>query len=198
VTAWLVAVAVAAVAAIVAVAAAVSARRRAATREARRVEELRRLAERLEASLAELRPQRPRTAETASGAATSPAPLVADRLPGRAALLEAVGREVAEARSTGERLTAVVVRVADETSPARLADAIRVAAGRPAYAVGPGAAAFTLPTLGRAEGLGVLARIESATPSSGHAVEWATHESAAELVTRLLESRPRSPGDRTR
>ncbi len=67
-----------------------------------------------------------------------------------------------------------------------LADAVREVAGRPAYAVGPAASAFTLPGLGRADGLGTLARIESRLPSTGRAVEWRPGETAVELVARLL------------
>jgi hypothetical protein len=170
-----------------------SARRRAASREARRVEELGRLAERLEASLGAFRTRPPRPPVPVPQ--IHPAPLVAGRLPGRAALLEALTTDVERARSRGARLTAVVVRAEGETSPPELVDAIREAAGRPAYAVGPGVAAFTLPDLGRASGLGVLARIESTTPATGRAVEWAPRESAVELVARLLESPPsQEPG----
>jgi hypothetical protein len=182
---WLVALAACVI--LVGVGSGVVARRRAAAREVRRVQELGRLAERLEASLGELRP--PRRAQDAP-AATSPdrsAPLVAGRLPGRAALLEAVAADVERARSRRERLTAVVVRAADGTASAVLADAVRSATGRRAYAVGPSAAAFTLPGAGRAAGLGALARIESATSAAGHAVEWEPDETAVELVTRLLE-----------
>jgi hypothetical protein len=191
VTAWLVALAAGAV--LVAVLFAVlSARRHATAGEARRVEELGRLAERLEASLGELCPPPPwRPPGSATG---SRAPLVADRLPGRTALLDEVSGDVDHARSTGERLTAVLVRVAEESTPPELVDAIREVAGRPVFAVGPGAAAFTLPAVGRAGGLGVLARIESVTASSGRAVEWSPDESAIELVARLLENTSRGDG----
>jgi hypothetical protein len=163
-----------------------SARRRAASREARRVEELGRLAERLEASLGAFRAPLP--SPPAPVPQIHPAPLVAGRLPGRAALLEALTTDVERARSRGARLTAVVVRAEGGTSPPELVDAIREAAARPAYAVGPGVAAFTLPDLGRASGLGVLARIESTTTATGRAVEWDPRESAVELVARLLEN----------
>jgi hypothetical protein len=184
--------ALAAGAILVAVVLALSARRRAAAREARRIEELGRLAERLQVSLGELRP--PSTAPTASDTATRGTPLVAGRLPGRTALLEAVTSDVQRAQESHARLTAVVVRAAGETTPPRLVDTIRAIAGRPAYAVGPGIAAFTLPELGRAAGLGVLARIEAVTASSGHAIEWDPRETAVELVARLLETAPRSIG----
>ena len=185
---WL--LALAAGATLGAVALGLSARHRAAALEARRVAELGRLAERLEASLGELRP--PPAEPVATERATDTATLVAGRLPGRTALLEAVTGDVHRAQSSRARLTAVVARAEGETTPARLVDAIRVVVGRPAYAVGPGVAAFTLPDLGRAAGLGVLAQIESMTASTGHAVEWDPRESAIELVARLLASPPRS------
>jgi hypothetical protein len=187
---WL--LALAAGATLVAVALGLSARHRAGAREARRVTELGRLAERLEASLGELRPPPAEPATTRP--ATDSTTLVAGRLPGRTALLEAVTGDVRQAQSSGARLTAVVVRAEGETTSPQLVDAIRAVAGRPAYALGPGVAAFTLPDLGRAAGLGVLARIESMTASTGHAVEWNPRESTVELVARLLESLPRSAG----
>ena len=77
-------------AALVLVLIAVTIRRRAIVREARRVQELAHLAERLELSLAQLHPPEfPPIAASAPEAGTM-APLVADRLPGRAAFLEAV------------------------------------------------------------------------------------------------------------
>jgi hypothetical protein len=188
---WLAALAAGVI--VICVAAATAARRRAAAREARRVEELGRLAERLERSLGEFRtPQRQPAGETPTPTDRRP-PLVAERLPGRAALLEAVAADVEHARSGRARLTAVVVRAADGTASAGLADAVRSVTGRRAYAVGPSAAAFTLPGLGRADGLGALARIEAVTRAAGHAVEWAPEETAVELVARLLEAAP-APG----
>jgi hypothetical protein len=189
VTVWPAALAVGVI--VAAIAAGMAARRRAAAREARRVEELGRLAERLERSLGELRPRAPRPPEGETLAAPDRrAPLVAERLPGRAALLEAVAADVERARSGRARLTAVLVRAADGTAPADLADAVRSVTGRRAYAVGPSAAAFTLPGCGRADGLGALARIEAATRAAGHAVEWSPDETAVELVARLLEPAP--------
>jgi hypothetical protein len=167
------------------VAAAVVVRRRRAAREAARARALGRLAEQLDASLSGLRrPRFPPVGQTAPAGGTA---LPDQGLTGRAALLEAVAADVERAdRADAQRLTVAVVRVAGMSSAAALSDAVRDATGRPAYAVGPGAAAFTLPGLGRAEGLGALARIESATPSSGRAVERKPGETAAELVARLL------------
>lgn len=175
-------------AALVLVLVALSVRRRAVARETRRVEALGHLAERLEQSLVEVRPPRfPPFAPTAP-AQGGVAPLVADRLPGRAALLEAVAAELDRAREDQARLTVVLVRVAGTTSGEALVDAVHEVTGRHAYAVGPSAAAFTLPGLGRAEGLGMLARIESRSASTGRAVEWAREqgETPVELVARLL------------
>ena len=162
------------------------ARRRARAREARRVAALTHLAERLEASLEDLRPPTFPPVEPPAPPSGGDAPLVAERLPGRAALLDAVVHDVARAASEESRLTVARVRAAGTTTPEQLADTVREVAGRPAYAVGPAASAFTLPGLGRADGLGTLARIESRTPSTGRAIEWRQGETAAELVARLL------------
>ena len=166
--------------------------RRAVARERSRVEALERLAERLELSLDEVRlptfPPFEHAPPLPEGAAT----LVADSLPGRAAFLEAVAAEVDRARAGATRLTLVLVRVADGTSPESLVEAVGEVTGRRAYAVGPSAVAFTLPGLGRADGLGVVARIESRSRSVGHAVEWEREqgETPAELVARLLGTPP--------
>jgi len=165
---------------------AVTVRRRAIAREARRVRELERLAERLELSLAQLHPPEfPPIEPTAPGPGAI-APLVADRLPGRAAFLEAVTAEVERAQAGAARLTAALVRVAGDTDGGALVVAVDEITGRRAYAMGPSAVAFTLPGLGRADGLAALARIESRAPSSGHAVEWERAETPVELVARLL------------
>lgn len=169
----------------------VAARRRAASREARRVEALGQLAERLESSIGELRAPGLRPLEPAPAPEGEPVPLVAGRLLGRAALLEAVAGEVARARAHASRLTLVLVRAAGGTTPAALVEAVGGVTDRPAYAVGPSAVAFTLPGHGRAGGLGALARIESLTPSSGRAIEWEPEETAVELVARLLEPESR-------
>lgn len=173
-------------AAVLLVLVAVLARRRARAREARRVEALARLAERLEASLEDLRPPAFPPVESVPPPHGGDVPLVTERLPGRAALLDAVAGDVARAAAGGSRLTVARVRTAGGTSPEELADAVREVAGRPAYAVGPAASAFTLPGLGRADGLGTLARIESRLASTGRAVEWRPDETAVELVARLL------------
>jgi hypothetical protein len=173
-------------AAVLLVLVAVLVRRRARAREARRREALAHLAERLEASLENLRPPSFQPVEATVPPSEGDALPAAQRLPGRAALLDAVATEVARATAAGSRLTVARVRASGATSPEELADAVREIAGRPAYAVGPVASAFTLPGLGRAEGLGTLARIESRMASTGRAVEWRPDETAVELVARLL------------
>ena len=164
---------------------AVTVRRRAIAREARRMQQLGRLAERLELSLAQVRPPQLPPIEPSPEPSTV-ALLVADRLPGRAAFLEAVAAEVERAKAGAARLTAALVRVAGDTDSGTLVVAVDEIAGRRAYAVGPSAVAFTLPGLGRADGLAALARIESQAPSTGHAVEWEPEETPLELVARLL------------
>ena len=183
-TAWLLALLGAALLLILV---AVAFRRRAVARERRRVEALERLANRLELSLGEARPPAFPPFEHPTPAPEGDAPLVADRLPGRAALLEAVAAEVDRARAGSTRLTIALVRAVDATTEDSLVEAVREVTGRRAYAVGPNAAAFTLPGLGRADGLGTVARIESRTPSVGRAAEWVPGETPGELVVRLLE-----------
>jgi len=83
------------------------------------------------------------------------------------------------------------VRVAESSLVDSLVEAVREVTGRRAYAVGPTAAAFTLPGQGRANGLGAVARVGSRTTSVGHAAEWRPEETPGELMARLLaESRP--------
>jgi hypothetical protein len=183
VTAWLLSLLAAAVIVLVV---ALVARRRAVARETRRGEELGRLAEHFEQSLGDVRAPTFPPFAAAAPPSEGVAPLVADRLPGRAALLEAVAAEIDRARAGSTRLTVALVRFGDGTTGEMLVEAVREVTGRRAYAVGPSAAAFTLPGLGRAEGLGTLARIESRTPSTGRAAEWVPGETSAELVARLL------------
>ena len=118
-----------------------------------------------------------------------PPPPVADDLPGRAALVEALTARVAEARSEGSRVAAAFVRSgADDATT--LARHVRTVVDAPVYAVGTRAVAFVLPGLGRAEALGVLARIEAACHTSGRAVELEQGEDGVDLVARLLGSVP--------
>src|SRR6185503_12322040 len=112
-------------AAVLLVLVAVLVRRRARAREARRLEALAHLAERLEASLEDLRPPTFQPVEATVAPSGGGAVLAAQRLPGRAALLDAVAAEVAHAAAAGSRLTVARVRAAGATSPEELADAVR-------------------------------------------------------------------------
>jgi hypothetical protein len=117
-------------AAVLLVLVAVLVRRRARAREARRLEALAHLAERLEASLEDLRPPSFQPVEATVPPSGGDALPAAQRLPGRAALLDAVATEVARATAAGSRLTVARVRASAATSPEQLADAVRaVAAG---------------------------------------------------------------------
>ena len=113
------------------------------------------------------------------------APLVVDDLAGRTGLLQELALDVAGAHSQGDRLAAAVVR-SEDGDAATLARDARSVADVPVYTVGPRAVALVLPGLGRADALGVLARIETRCPSSGRAVELESGEDPVELAARLL------------
>ncbi len=168
------------------IAVAVHARRGATAREARRVEALEALAERLETSIVELRPPSFPPIEPSAAPTGDDAPLIADRLPGRAAFLDAVAAEITRAGPSA-RLAVALAHAAGDTTPELLVDAVREVTGRQAYAVGPSSVAFALPGLGRAGGLGALARIEALAASAGKAIERVPDEGAVALVARLLE-----------
>lgn len=160
--------------------------RRRAEREERRAARLREVAKRIDAAVSSIGDVA--VADTDGPAvpvAGAAAPQAGDGLPGRAALLAAVGAQVRDARSAGLRLSAAVVRSLD-AEPRELAVEARTVAEVDAYAVGPRAVALVLPGLGRADALGVLARIEARCPSSGKAVELEPGEDAVDLVARLL------------
>jgi len=114
-----------------------------------------------------------------------PGPLVEAGLHGRTGLVQALTAGVAGARAQGLRLAAAVVR-AEQDDAAALADGARAVAEVPLFAVGPRAVALVLPGAGRADALGLLARIEAQCPSSGRAVELESDEDALELAARLL------------
>jgi hypothetical protein len=179
-------IAIAAALLLLLIAVAVLTRRGASAREARRVKALEALAERLETSIVELRPPSFPQIEPSAASPGDDAPLIADRLPGRAAFLDAVAAEIARA-GPGARLAVALARAAGDTTPELLVDAVREVTGRQAYAVGPSSVAFALPALGRAGGLGALARIEALAASAGKAIERAPDEGAVALVARLLE-----------
>lgn len=153
-------------------------------REARRAERLGEIAARIDAAVASIGDVR--VGPLAHVAAPAePAPAVDEDLPGRAALLQAAAATIDDVRHRGRRLSAAVVR-APGGEPRHLAAEAHAVAEVPVYAVGPHSVALVLPDLGRADALGVLARIEARCPSSGKAVELEPGEDAVELVARLL------------
>ena len=181
----LVVLATAALAAVVILA--VASRRRQVARARRRLEVLTEVAGRIDravASLGELTVS-PTWDPVAEAPSSEPAPLVEDELAGRAGLLRELAVDVAGAHSHGDRLSAAIVRSEDGDAAALARDA-RSVADVPVYTVGPRAVALVLPGLGRADALGVLARIETRRPSSGRAVELESGEDAVELAARLL------------
>ena len=165
----------------------VASRRRHVARARRRLEALTQVAARIDRAVASLGELTMLSDEPADAASPSPAPapLVEDDLAGRAGLLQELALDVAGALSQGDRLAAAVVRCEDGDA-ATLARDARSVAGVPVYTVGPRAVALVLPGLGRADALGVLARIETRCPSSGRAVELESGEDAVELAARLL------------
>ena len=168
----------------------VASRRRHVARARRRLEALTEVAARIDravASLGELTLISPHDPVEAAPASPERAPLVEDDLAGRAGLLQELALDVAGAHSQGDRLAAAVVR-SEDGDAATLAREARSVAGVPVYTVGPRAVALVLPGLGRADALGVLARIETLCPSSGRAVELESGEDAVELAARLLAS----------
>jgi hypothetical protein len=165
----------------------VASRRRHVARARRRLEALTEVAARIDRAVASLGELTMLSDEPADAASPSPAPapLVEDDLAGRAGLLQELALDVAGALSQGDRLAAAVVRCEDGDA-ATLARDARSVAGVPVFTVGPRAVALVLPGLGRADALGVLARIETRCPSSGRAVELESGEDAVELAARLL------------
>jgi len=167
---------------------AVASRRRHVARARRRLEVLTEVAERIDravASLGELTLISPHGSVEAAPPSSGPAPLVEDDLTGRSGLLQELALDIAGAHSQGDRLAAAVVR-SEDGDAATLARDARSVAGVPVYTVGPRAVALVLPGLGRADALGVLARIETRCPSSGRAVELESGEDAVDLAARLL------------
>jgi hypothetical protein len=184
----LAAVLVGAAATLVVALAAWRARRRRAGRRAHRLASLEATAQRIDAAVASLREldvvDRVEHAPVppVSGA---PSPAVAAGLPGRAALVEALSERVAEARADGSRIAAAVVRSGADDATA-LAQSVKAVVDAPVYAVGTRAVALLLPGLGRAEALGVLARIEATCRTTGRAVELEQGEDGVELLARLM------------
>ena len=167
--------------------------RRKARLSARRDIGLTTVAERIDDAVASVRPPN-EPVEHVSPLPPGPAPMVGEALPGRAALVDAVASGVVVARADGGRLAAALVRAAGAEDAEKLAREVREVAGVIAYAVGPHSVALVLPGLGRADALGLLARVEARCASTGLAVELEPGEDAAELVCRLMGSAP--TGDR--
>ena len=114
-----------------------------------------------------------------------PAPLPPIAPGGRAAFIDALTEAVAHARADGTRLTAAVVESGSASSTA-LADDVHGVTGTEAYEVGARAVALVVPGSGRADALGVLARIQAACGATGNAVELEPGDDALVLVSRLL------------
>lgn len=109
---------------------------------------------------------------------------------GRAAFIDALTEAVAAARADGSRLTAALVESGSAGSAALVGD-VRAVTGGDAYQVGSRAVAIVLPDTGRADALGVLARIQAACGATGNAVELepGDGDGAVAFATRLLSSR---------
>ena len=150
--------------------------RRRRERGRRRVATLTAVAERIDAAVTSL--------------AERPATGTAEHAPVRSGS-DAVERS----RAQRSRLSAAVVRATGDKDARTLAGVVQGVAHAEAYAVGPRSVALVLPGLGRADALGVLARIEAQCPSSGRAVELESSEDAVEFAARLLAGRAGSAPD---
>ena len=156
--------------------------RRALDRERRRVDALTSLESRLRSATASLELPAP-----APEREQYSAPLAAPGSRGRAALLEALTDAVAGARADRSRLSVALVE-SRETSATVLAAEVADATGSQSYEVGPRAVALVVRGGGRAEALGLLARIQAACGARGDAVELQPGESAVGLLTRALST----------
>jgi hypothetical protein len=110
------------------------------------------------------------------------------------AFLDAIESEIAGAREHALRLGAAVVY---DAAGASARDALREVVDSPVYAVGARSYAVLLPGRGRAEALGVLAKVEARCGARGTAVELERGETAVELAVRLLRGlSPKRPAPR--
>ena len=159
-------------------------RRRAIEQERRRVAALTSLAARLQDVTASLEVP-PAVAEPPP---RLPTPLPPIEPGGRAAFIDALNEAIAHARADGSRLTTALVESASASSAA-LADDVQGVTGVDAYEVGSRAVALVVPGAGRADVLGVIARIQAACGATGNAIELEPGDDAVALVTRLLSSR---------
>jgi hypothetical protein len=160
--------------------------RDALAREERRAEALRSLHDRLRTAAASLDLSAPVPAP-GDASATRAAPAVAGSR-GRAALLDALTDAVAAARLDHTRLAVAHIETR-EGSAALLAARVAGATGLEPYEVGPRAVALVVRDGGRADALGLLARVEAACGATGDAVELEPGESAVELLARALSAR---------
>jgi len=114
---------------------------------------------------------------------------------GRVAFLDALEVEVARAAEADDRLAVAVVRKPDAPT-GQVPEVLRELGAGAVYAVGPGAYAVVLAGAGRAEALGLLAKVEARCGAGGAGVERAEGESALELYVRSLSGgRPRAGAD---
>lgn len=179
---WSLVVSLLAVVAVVAVAGGVL-RRSAIERERRRVAALSALADRL----AQLAATHDLPTATIEPPPRAPGPLTPLGSRGRAALLDALADAVRRAASERSRLAIALVE-SPGTAAATLAEDVHAIAGAPAYEVGPRSVVLVAPGAGRAEALGLLARIQAASGATGTAVELEPDEDAVALLTRLLSA----------
>jgi hypothetical protein len=159
-------------------------RRRAIEQERRRVAALTTLAIRLR----EVSDSLEAPVAVAEPPPRPPTPLPAIEPGGRAAFIDALTEAVAHARADGSRLTAALVE-SGSTPSAALAGEVATVTGGAAYEVGARSVALVVPGAGRADALGVLARIQAACGATGNAVELEPGDDAVALATRLLSSR---------
>lgn len=132
--------------------------------------------------------------------ARRPTPAVdpATGLPARAALVDALGERVAEARREGRRLGLAVVAVGEvdarvDEAVTQIANAAReTAPGTPTFRAGERAVALLLPDAGRADAIAAVAKIEavlkSGPPVSASVVELESGEDAIALLTRAIKT----------
>ena len=165
-------------------------RRRAIDQERRRVASLEAFAEQIR-TVSETLPD-PVTPREPPPRAPRPLAPVGSR--GRTALLDALNEGVDRARADGTRLSAALV---SSSSPAlTLADDVSTVTGTPAYEVGARSVAIVVPGAGRADVLGLLARIQASCDAHGDAVELEPDEDAIALLTRLLAAAGRDESEK--
>jgi hypothetical protein len=114
---------------------------------------------------------------------------------GRVAFLDALEVEVARTADADARL-AVALVLAGNAPTGQVPEVLRELGADEVYAVGPGASAVVLAGAGRADALGLLARVEARCGAGGTAIERSEGETALELYVRLLSGgRPRDGAD---